>query len=125
MTLAVTQPLVDSFLMSEGAEIARVALQNVRRVYPELFAPLQEAFRNGKALASTGHALVTYGLATRDGQHFVIKSGMVRAGLERLLEAAPPNEAPERGTPRLQLAEGDWAEELAVLSRRRNVLERK
>lgn len=125
LTLDAVQPILENFLMSEGAEIAKVALQNVRRVYPELFAPLQEAFRNGKASLASGHALVTYGLAARDGQHIVIKSGMVQAGLGRLLDAAPPSEAPEQSQARLLLAEGDWAEELAVLNRRRNVLERK
>jgi hypothetical protein len=55
---------------------------------------------------------------------------MVRAGLDRLEVATElrtkDNSPPPPPTPaRLQLDEGEWAEELAVINRRRNVLERK
>jgi len=124
-----TRPLVENFLITEGAEISKVALQNLRRVYPELFAVLVGAMTKGKMPLASGHALVTYGLAARDGESVVIRSRMVRLGLERLLEGERDVE-PSEATPvaprgRLQLEEGDWAEELAILNRRRNLLERK
>jgi hypothetical protein len=122
------KPLVENFLITEGAEISKVALQNLRRVYPELFAVLVGAMTKGKMPLASGHALVTYGLAARDGESVVIRSRMVRTGLERLLEGerdVEPSEAPVVPRARLQLEEGDWAEELAILNRRRNVLERK
>lgn len=118
------------FAETEGAEISRVALQNLRRVDRPMFDLLVRV-SEGEAVDVRGaRPLVRYGLVRQRGGTIFVDSIMIKRGLELLQsQAAHPgvDEAGEVTASRrpLELDEGEWAEELASISRRRNILERK
>lgn len=122
-------PLLETFVQSDGAEIAQVALEDLVRKDPDILTLLRDAATNGYLPIATGRLLVRYGLAAQDGQRVVIRSNMVLAGLSRIGQqgtAAPPITTSQSAVaPRLVLADTEWAEELAIINRRRNLLERR
>jgi hypothetical protein len=126
---AVAEPIIQSFIRDEGAAMAQVALRHLFRVYPEMQVPALKVL-NGKAAevpASTMRILMKYGLINGANR---ISGEMLRAGLT-LIEASPePTEGKQtakisENTNSLALALGDWAEELQLIGRRRNLIERR
>jgi hypothetical protein len=125
------QPLLDEFVASEGADISKVAIETMHRVYPEIVDLLCECVEKGSLPFGKGRLLCCYGLARQVGMSVEVKSAMVRAGLElrsRDLVANSdrefdPGSKAERANFRLN--DSEWAEELALINRRRNMLERK
>jgi hypothetical protein len=127
--VAMARSLLDEFVMAEGADIALVALRNLRRMHPEVVADLATCVSEGRVPLSRGRLLLRYGLGCQRGLDVIVESQMVREGLE-LLKAEPlhtfplaePVVSPDA---RIELAANEWAEELAVINRRRNQLERR
>lgn len=121
--------LLAEFSQTEGAEIARVALQNLRRVDEPMYSLLVRCHLEGHVPVRDARPLLLYGLVRRTGEHVVIESSMVSRGMDLLRsQAAHPgvDEGGESTASRsLELEEGEWAEELASINRRRNLLERK
>ena len=125
----VTQ-LCREFSETEGAEISRVALQNLHRVDRPMFDLLVRVSNGATVDAREARPLIRYGLVRQRASAISIDSSMVQRGLELLQsQSAHPgiDEAGEMTASRraLELDEGEWAEELASISRRRNILERK
>lgn len=117
--------LLKEFVVSDGADVARVALEDLRRKYPESFRLLEEAAAKPCLSLSHGSLLLRYGLVSKISGGVSLQSAMVRSGVEasmRVREAVPAPTAPDPG---LRLEVDEWAEELANVNRRRNQLERK
>jgi hypothetical protein len=119
-----------AFVRDEGSALAQVALQHLFRVYPELREPaLLFSAQKAEEVSSTNVRLLTrYGLLSADG---AISGEMVRAGLE-LVKSEPDTAVVfDQGnnggqvTEALTLSFDDWAEELQVIGKRRNILERR
>lgn len=126
------EPLLSEFSLSEGAEITRVALENLQRVYPEVIAQLRGCISKKVMPLMEGRLLSRYGLAKLQAGNLSAKSSMILAGLTLLdLEksAAPTVSAvahtPASTLPSLQFSDSEWAEELAVMNRRQSILEKR
>ncbi|HGM4255613.1 TPA: hypothetical protein ACKPFZ_001646 [Pseudomonas aeruginosa] len=117
-------PLIESFVAEEGAAMAEVSLQHLFRVHPGL----QEATRQCAAGQAANvpeplrRKLRQYGvLARNDGlAGAVITKGFGSLGITTATEDAIETKiSNEKG------ALNDWAEEIAALGKRRNLLERR
>jgi hypothetical protein len=120
--------LLADFVDSEGVDAARVALEDLRRKTAEPIDLLQRAAAVPHLPLSEGKLLLRYGLATQEPQGVCVASSMIRAGLAALSEAPPPKQAAldlDETPLQLRLEPEEWAEELSVMNRRRNTLERK
>lgn len=115
--------MLDTYGRDEGAALAKVALQHLFRVYPELRAPSIKLLENSPDLpAGVRRTLARYGIANASGG---VSGTMMRMALTMVAEEAPlvEGDAPvERDEPRPLVSE--WAEELAGISYRRNKMER-
>lgn len=119
------QPLIDAFVEEEGAAIAEVALRHLFRVHPHLLQATT-ACCSGKA-STVGEPLKRtlrrYGvLSTKDelsgtmlNKAFASIRGEAEAATEKTLEQRQPRQA----------GLDEWAEEIAALGKRRNLLERR
>lgn len=121
------KPVIDDFVSSEGADIARVAFENLARMYPEIVDALRGCITDGSIPLAEGRVLTRYGLAQPEGERVVVRSAMVKEGLPLVSETPSATKGIVRAAsevPPLRLLGGEWAEELALLNRRRNELER-
>jgi hypothetical protein len=116
------------FVRDEGSALAQVALQHLFRVYPEVKEPAIRV-ANGKASEVSPNSmrlLARYGLVSVQGK---ISGEMVRAGLALVMTEPDTSvvftQAQHSTQDALSLTFDDWAEELQVISRRRNVLEKR
>lgn len=121
------QTLVAEFIDSEGVEIAEVALQNLQRIYPEVYFNLVRCWHEGALPIAEAAILLRYGLGVQVGLDVSIRSAFIQAGLQRVESAGDPvgPVGPPSKVRSLQLADSEWAEELASIGQRRNMLERK
>jgi len=124
--------LLSAFVLSEGASIAQLAVRHLFRVYAELEEPcLRYLLETNPGIEhSYANVLEKYGIVSI-GPHRSITGTMMREGLRVYLE--------ERTSGSFQPAEpkanivsgrddqglGQWAEELALINRTRNMLEKK
>jgi hypothetical protein len=127
-------PLLEEFVEVDGADIVRVALEHLRRVFPEAVELLGRCIQSGELDLSDGRLLTRYGVASGVGGRVRVTSAMARAGFKFLGESEEHASDQGGGLPTdvgvepatgLYFTEGEWAEELAYLSLRRNRLERK
>lgn len=128
VTREVIQPLIDEFSNAEGAEIARVALEYLQRIYPEVVEQLRRCASDGRLGYSDGRLIGRYGLSSQSFGSFVVSSAMIKEGLKLLRMPHQSIQLPQlESTPnlQLQLSDSEWAEELALINRRRNILERR
>jgi hypothetical protein len=127
LDISTVRDLCEQFAQTEGAEIARIALQNLRRVDKPMFDLLVTCADSGQASLIQTRPLLHYGLVRQRGSSVRVESSMVRLGLELLLSepGGQKSFASESRSSGLDLEEGEWAEELAAINRRRNILERK
>jgi hypothetical protein len=122
----VTQ-ILNEFIEAEGSDIARVALEDLRRKTSEPIELLKVAAANPFIPLAEGKLLVRYGLATQVPTGVTVSSSMIRAALNAITTPAPePSslQAPSHDE-HLHMIPQEWAEELAIINRRRNLLERK
>lgn len=122
------QRLLSDFVDAEGADVSRVALEDLRRKTAEPIELLQRAAAVSHMPLAEGKLLLRYGLATQIPQGVTVTSAMIRAGLEALSDIASPMQpVSDRHEPldQLSLVSEEWSEELAVINRRRNIIERK
>ena len=123
-------PLVESFVVEEGGAIAEVALRHLFRVHPKLEQAAMQCYEEGAASvpATLMATLQRYGIVT--GGHR-IEGLMMKRGLSALRSAqqqATVGEETVGSVGELTSAIDnlrEWAEELATLGSRRNVLERR
>lgn len=121
-------PLVEAFVREEGAAISEVALRHLFRVHPDLEIATARCNNGQSAQVMEKHkrALRRYGilLANQDA----LAGQMISAAFEALsiadqLTGSADTQPQEPAIPRLGLSE--WAEELAAISKRRNLIEKK
>lgn len=119
---AVSSMLAD-YGRDEGAALAKVALQHLFRVYPELRSPALNLLTQTVSIpASMQRTLVRYGIASDGG---TVSGEMMRMALEMIAEeAAVVEQADLLPGSETRALISEWAEELAGISYRRNVLER-
>jgi hypothetical protein len=123
-----TSALIEKFVADEGAAVSEVALRHLFRVHPDL---LQAARKCAEGHPSTvpealRRTLKRYGvLSPSDG----LAGQMIAKGFAAL-EAQPPlasnvvTSVPT-AAPSFEGSLGEWAEELAAIGMRRNLLERR
>ncbi|MEO4047302.1 hypothetical protein AAFN46_09475 [Pseudomonas sp. CAU 1711] len=124
------EKLLDEFVQAEGADAARVALEDLRRKYPEPIELLKYAVSVPNISLAEGKLLARYGLASQSAGTVKVTSTMIREGLQIITTPHIPTQADtaeeiEDSLKALNLASEEWAEELSILSRRRNLVERK
>lgn len=121
---------VDAFIENEGNTIAQVAVGHLFRVYPELEAPCIAALKSGAKPEEVGKRfssiLEKYGLGpTSKGQH---SAAMIRAGIDLHVESKTTSVAETvQVVPTGVVAENwdQWADDLAVINKLRNGLEKR
>ncbi len=119
--------LLREFVESEGAVIARVALSHLFTVYPELEEGVLNCY-DGKSEDCPKHILDKlrrYGIVAGRRDTYEMSGDMMRAGFEDYLDertgAGEVDSQPQVNGP----LEGDWADELAIINRKRNILEKR
>lgn len=123
--------LLDSFVQNEGAALSQVALRHLFRVYPEL----RDAFKNcyldesQKLFSSHKNILHRYGLIK--SSDLCQPSGeMIKEGYKLVLEETIDSTGSASDTSTVHLNEqksplSEWADEIAAISKRRNLLEKR
>ena len=119
---AAVSPMLEAYGQDEGAALAKVALQHLFRVYPELRAPSLALLEEGSELAAgMRRTLYRYGIVNARGG---ISGTMMRMALAMVAEDAPVIEAQSEDREEARPLVNEWAEELAGISYRRNTMER-
>lgn len=124
----IVQELCEEFAQSEGGDIARIALHTLYRVDQPMYEMLQRCAVSRTVPKREASPLLRYGLVRQRGPEVDIQSLMVQSALELLRkerDGLAPSEAKTRVHEGIELDESEWAEEVAAISRRRNILERK
>ncbi len=115
-------PMLEAYGQDEGAALAKVALQHLFRVYPELRASSLSLIEYGAELpAGIRRTLYRYGIANAGG---TISGAMMRMALQMVAEDAPAIEGQAGDPVEAKPLVNEWAEELAGISYRRNTMER-
>ncbi len=118
----VISPMLDAYGKDEGAALAKVALQHLFRVYPELREPSLALLDGGQELsAAIKLTLNRYGVVDARGN---VSGSMMRMALSMLVEDAPLVDVDATAKEEARPLVGEWAEELAGISYRRNTMER-
>ncbi|WP_447553918.1 AAA-like domain-containing protein [Vreelandella sp. EE22] len=125
------QPLLETYINNEGAAIAEVALRHLFGIYPELRDGFDHVVKNplSELNPRTKNILIRYGLI-KDRAGPEVAGNMVREGYLMLQEYNSSDEAipvirGELDKSQIELSVGEWADEIAAISKRRNILERK
>jgi hypothetical protein len=120
--------LTQQFIETEGSALAEVAFAHLCRVYPELKPALvaclnEVGSKENPAILST---LVRYGLVDPRKGHR-IAGALPEAGLRAYLEkhVSEGTTTARHGAPEEKSSNEQWAEELAAINKRRNLLERR
>ncbi|MGB3900114.1 MAG: hypothetical protein WA973_16375 [Mesorhizobium sp.] len=123
LTGATVSTMLADYGRDEGAALAKVALQHLFRVYPELRAPALSLLEEGYDLSpNLQRTLMRYGIVAANG---TISGAMMRMALVMITEEQPViDESPAQSTGEARPLISEWAEELAAISYRRNVIER-
>ncbi|WP_237061607.1 ATP-binding protein [Microbulbifer zhoushanensis] len=120
------EPMIETFVREEGGAISEVALRHLFRVYPSLFnaALLCSENRGAEVSERDKRILRRYGILDRNSD--ALSGQMMTAGFQALAEANKDSDSAEP-IPKNSLALGldEWAEELAAIGKRRNVVERR
>ncbi|MCY3840148.1 MAG: hypothetical protein OXH09_16115 [Gammaproteobacteria bacterium] len=123
-------PLIDDFIAKEGVAISEVALSHLFRVHPLLRDAVLRCYEGNGALVTDvlKSVLVQYGILTEKGE---ISGSMVQRALASLelgtsIDASRKKKS-EEGESERALGPGEWkewAEEIATIGKRRNIVER-
>jgi hypothetical protein len=120
---------VRKFAQTDGTTMSFVALSHLFRVYPELRAPVMQCadMEPGEPSKLYLHVLDRYGII-KSHQHPTISGFMLKSGIE-LMHASDEDPVIGENVQEVSKEIGssfqDWADEIAIISRRRNLLERK
>ncbi|MCY4539447.1 MAG: hypothetical protein OXE52_14605 [Chloroflexi bacterium] len=122
-----TARLLREFVEYEGGTLARIALGHLFTVYPELESVALECSKGQGDKCAKIHleTLRRYGIITPDSDGNQLKGEMIKAGLALHLEAQSPEGTVTGSAQMISESESldDWAENLAILNRKRNKLE--
>jgi hypothetical protein len=133
LTTVRVKELLGEFVNSDGAPFAGVALRHLFRVYPEL-VPTCRALSDGDTADQSQTLVKTlekYGIIKSEANKPVLSGPMIKAGWSWYCEDQSATRetkqtAPEVSTPsNSDINEyGIWADELAMIGKRRNILEK-
>lgn len=118
-------PMVEAFIENEGSPIAEVALNHLFRVHPEMKRVSERLLRgeNDSVSDATKRTLRKYGVINiRDK----FAGGMIEKAVRSIVQSVDRTQATSEingAVPADSLKE--WAEDLAALGQRRNIIERK
>ncbi|SMP00106.1 ATP-binding protein [Paracoccus laeviglucosivorans] len=119
---AAVSEMLEAYGRDEGAALAKVALQHLFRVYPELRAPSLSLLSEREELPSgIKRTLNRYGVVDNAGK---VSGSMIRMALTMVAEEATPQDAISVERVEARPLMHEWAEELAGISYRRNTMER-
>jgi len=126
--------LLDSFIEKEGATIAELALTHLFRVYPDLLnttvAVANGSTDSGNVSQRKLGVLEKYGMITMS-HGWRLSGKMIRKGFELYLEDRKDGAFSKSGVKGMEAPEtggrldNKWADDLAVLNRQRNILEKR
>jgi hypothetical protein len=122
------EPLIEAFVSEEGAAISEVALRHLFRVHPNLLGATRKCVsgRAGEVSENLRRILKRYGVLNASDalSGLMLTKGFASLAVDEPLPSGGADAA--SGPPPLEpTGLGDWAEELAALGKRRNVLERR
>jgi hypothetical protein len=130
VTLEEIKEFLNEFIETEGTELVSIPLKHLSRAHPKCFKALTKLYRNEKLTRSEVFTLEKYGLVKRDNEQIVISSRLIEEALKRILEEheeqdTEVNEAfVGKRNQSIFFDTSEWAEELAVINKRRNIIER-
>ena len=118
--------LLSKFIDYEGAALSQHALSHLFSVYPELeegvyLCSEDDGDRCSKNILGI---LSKYGIIATERGRIGLSGDMMQAGFEAYLEARTSAPQPA-AVAQSQVTLDDWAEDLAIVNRKRNILERK
>lgn len=118
-------PLIEAFVIEEGAAIAEVALSHLFRVHPLLWDAALKIDENDSVAVPQPllRSLRRYGVTSRDNEFSGSMISQAFKGIVSSFKGSVSRVSPAEQTPQMPLEE--WAEELATLGKRRNLLERR
>jgi len=124
---ALVKDYLREFIASDGTAMSEVALAHLFRVFPEIKEPALTA--SGGRISELSprmlRILQKYGIVTT-GHTPAVSGEMMAIGLRNLAESADNGRnEPTQPASDIQSEYGEWADELAIISRRRNILEKK
>jgi hypothetical protein len=126
-----TIKLVNEFIKAEGATIAQVAVSHLFRVFPELELPALKRAGDQRAEINKrlANILENYGIISAPGK-IRTETTMIAAGLQLYQEqkqAMISGTSAAVGTESTRSVQNleEWADDLAVINKQRNILERK
>ena len=120
--------MIDAFVSEEGSAISEVALRHLFRVHPNLLAATQKCASGhpNEVPESSRRILKRYGVLTTSD---ILSGAMLTRGFESLSADSSVSEDRRGKGLEKRVADSDgfseWAEELAALGMRRNILERR
>jgi hypothetical protein len=128
-TLAFVKENLEKFAKADGTTMSFVALSHLFRVYPELKITVMQCagLKEGEPQKFYLHVLDRYGII-KDDENPSISGLMLRNGIDLMNSSANDPFAAESAqevTKEIGPGFHDWADEIAIISRRRNLLERK
>lgn len=121
------QRLINLFVSEEGSAISEVALRHLFKVHPQLLDSTRKclAGKSSEVPKSLRRVLVRYGVLTND---FILSGLMIQNGFKSLEESFDTNSASdiknEKNETKINSL-NEWAEEIAALGKRRNLLEKR
>lgn len=117
------EPHVSRFIQDEGSSMAAVALSHLFRVHPGIYEAAQMVSDNRASELSDAslRTLRKYGLV---GSGFDFAGSMISSAFSDVSEQRRVQAVPEQNEGQ-RFGYDDWAEELAALGKRRNILERR
>lgn len=119
---SVVSPMLETYGQDEGAAVAKVALQHLFRVYPELRAPSITLLTGvGDMPISMRRTLNRYGIINAAGE---VSGNIMHMALQMIAEDVPLSEDKASAYEETRPLVSEWAEELAGISYRRNTMER-
>lgn len=127
LSLPRVEPLIAQFIRDEGGTLAQVAIRHLFRVYSDLEATAEKCLASADISDSSRFAAILsrYGIFSETHGRYRLSGEMVKEGLR--LHLAERSGAPT-GSPSLKnLSFGsvdEWADELALVNKRRNLLEK-
>lgn len=126
---ALVRDYLQDFVASDGAAMSEVALSHLFRVFPEIKEPALACSKGDiKGLSPRMlRILQRYGIVS-SGHAPSVSGAMIAIGLKHLAEGDMDIISVEPASPRQNVEKieyGEWADELAIISRRRNLLEKK
>lgn len=125
LPLDVVETLINEFARDEGRIIAQVAFVHLLRSFPEL-RPVLIACRDGTAQSQPRNLLrilQQYGITSLESD-YEISSPVAFEGLSAAIEIATDASGSDAQVP-LAIDGEEWAEELAVIGKKRNLTEKK